>query len=163
MLSAALLKNPIHLLALGFGTGLAPIAPGTFGTLIGVLFYFLLRSYTVSLLVYAVFTLLCFVCGIFICQYTAQALGEHDHPAIVWDEVAGYLIAMIAAPSGWLWALLGFGLFRLFDIWKPWPIRVIDRSVHGGLGIMLDDVLAGVYAAIALALIALLYSVLRGA
>ncbi|MBL1292357.1 MAG: phosphatidylglycerophosphatase A [Thiotrichales bacterium] len=152
MLSASLLKNPIHALSLGFGTGLAPKAPGTFGTLVGVALYWLLCSLQLSLTVYIAITVLCFVLGVWLCGYTAKALGVHDHPAIVWDEVVGYLITMTFAPSGWLWMLIGFALFRLFDIWKPWPIRVIDRSVHGGFGIMFDDVLAGVYAAIILAL-----------
>ncbi|NOX27639.1 MAG: phosphatidylglycerophosphatase A [Gammaproteobacteria bacterium] len=153
MLSASLLKNPIHALSLGFGTGLAPKAPGTFGTLVGVALYWLLCSLQLSLTVYIAITVLCFVLGVWLCGYTAKALGVHDHPAIVWDEVVGYLITMTFAPSGWLWMLIGFALFRLFDIWKPWPIRVIDRSVHGGFGIMFDDVLAGIYAAIVLALI----------
>lgn len=153
MLSASLLKNPIHALSLGFGTGLAPKAPGTFGTLIGVALYWLLCSLQLSLALYIAVTVLCFVIGVWICGYTAKALGVHDHPAIVWDEVVGYLITMTFAPSDWYWILAGFVLFRLFDIWKPWPIRVIDRGVHGGFGIMLDDVLAGVYAAIALNLI----------
>jgi len=153
VLSASLLKNPIHALSLGFGTGLAPKAPGTFGTLVGVALYWLLCSLQLSLTVYIAITVLCFVLGVWLCGYTAKALGVHDHPAIVWDEVVGYLITMTFAPSGWLWMLIGFALFRLFDIWKPWPIRVIDRSVHGGFGIMFDDVLAGIYAAIVLALI----------
>ncbi|MBL1432183.1 MAG: phosphatidylglycerophosphatase A [Gammaproteobacteria bacterium] len=154
MLSASLLKNPIHALALGFGTGLVAKAPGTFGTLIGVGLYWLLSTLDLSLPFYIVVTVVCFLAGIWICQYTADALGVHDHPAIVWDEVVGYLITMTFAPNDWLWALMGFALFRLFDIWKPWPIRVIDRSVHGGFGIMFDDVLAGIYAAVVLALIA---------
>lgn len=153
MLSASLLKNPIHALSLGFGTGLAPKAPGTFGTLVGVALYWLLCSLQLSLALYIAVTVLCFVVGVWICGYTAKALGVHDHPAIVWDEVVGYLITMTFAPSDWYWMLAGFLLFRLFDIWKPWPIRVIDRGVHGGFGIMLDDVLAGVYAAIGLNLI----------
>ncbi len=150
MLSFKLLKNPIHLLALGFGTGLSPKAPGTVGTLVGVLLFQVLQAIATPFYFYALITLIGFIAGIYICQYTADALGVHDHPGIVWDEVIGYLVTMIFAPPGWLWVLLGFIFFRLFDIWKPWPIRVIDRSVHGGFGIMLDDVLAGIYAAIAL-------------
>ena len=152
MLSPSLLKNPIHALALGFGTGLSPKAPGTVGTLVGVAAFLIIDHFIVSDIVYLGITLLGFIAGIFICQYTAKALGVHDHPAIVWDEVIGYLVTMAFAPSGWLWVLIGFVLFRLFDIWKPWPIRLIDRSVHGGFGIMLDDVLAGIYAALGLAL-----------
>ena len=103
MLSASLLKNPIHALSLGFGTGLAPKAPGTFGTLVGVALYWLLCSLQLSLTVYIAITVLCFVLGVWICGVTAKALGVHDHPAIVWDEVVGYLITMTFAPSGWLW------------------------------------------------------------
>ena len=79
-------------------------------------------------------------------------LGVHDHSGIVWDEFAGFFITMIAAPQGWQWIVLGFALFRLFDIWKPWPIHIIDNKVQGGVGIMLDDVIAGVYALVVLQL-----------
>ncbi len=89
-----------------------------------------------------------FVLGVYLCGRTARALGVHDHPGIVWDEVVGYLLTMAWAPSGWLWVVLGFICFRIFDILKPWPIRVLDRSVHGGFGIMIDDVLAGLGAAL---------------
>lgn len=142
--TASLLKNPAHFLSLGFGSGLAPKAPGTFGTLAAVPLYLLaaklpLDAYFALLLTMGFF-------GIWLCDYTAEALGEHDHPAIVWDEIVGYFLTMAAAPSGWLWCVLGFALFRVFDILKPWPIRLIDRRLRGGLGIMLDDVLAGVFA-----------------
>ncbi|HIP80964.1 MAG TPA: phosphatidylglycerophosphatase A, partial [Leucothrix mucor] len=80
------------------------------------------------------------------CGKSSDILGVHDHSGIVWDEFAGYFITMIAAPTGWFWVLLGFALFRLFDIWKPWPISVLDKKVHGGFGIMVDDILAGVFA-----------------
>lgn len=142
--TARLLRNPAHLLSFGFGSGLAPKAPGTFGTLAAVPLYLLLSG--VSLPVYLAVVLLGALLGIWLCGYTAHHLGEHDHPSIVWDEVVGYFITMIAAPAGWLWLLLGFLLFRLFDILKPWPIRWVDRHVHGGFGIMLDDVLAGAMA-----------------
>ena len=84
--------------------------------------------------------------GIWLCGKAARDLGVHDHPGIVWDEVAGYLVTMLAAPTGWLWIVAGFLLFRLFDIWKPWPIGWLDRRVGGGLGIMLDDLVAGGFA-----------------
>lgn len=142
--SVQMLHNPAHLLAFGFGSGLVPKAPGTFGTLAAVPLYWLLSD--LALLPYVIVTLAAALLGIWLCGYTAQVLGEHDHPAIVWDEVVGYLITMIAAPAGWQWLLLGFALFRLFDILKPWPIRWIDRHVHGGLGIMMDDVLAALLA-----------------
>ena len=136
--------HPIHFLSFGFGSGLAPVAPGTFGTLAAVPLYLLLRP--ASLWLYALVTAGVVLVGIWLCDRTADALGVHDHPAIVWDEVAGYLLTMIAAPVGWWWPLAGFALFRLFDILKPWPIRWADRRVGGGFGIMLDDVIAGVFA-----------------
>ena len=97
-----------------------------------------------------------FVAGIWLCGRSADRLGVHDHPAIVWDEIVGYLITMLLAPTGWVWILLGFILFRIFDIWKPWPIRWLDKQVRGGAGIMLDDVLAAVFAMIFLQIIAYL-------
>lgn len=146
-------RNPIHFLAYGFGSGAIPIAPGTFGTLAAIPIYLLMQNLALPyyLIVLAVITLV----GIALCHITARDLGVHDHPGIVWDEIAGYLLTMIAAPKGWLWIWLGFGLFRLFDIWKPWPIRWLDRHVKGGLGIMVDDTLAAVYAWIGLQLLSL--------
>ena len=93
------------------------------------------------------------VAGFWICGESARRLGVHDHPGIVWDEVAGMMITMLAAPPTWWGLLLAFGLFRLFDIWKPWPIREIDHGMSGGAGIMLDDVMAGFLAAIVLLLV----------
>ncbi len=138
------LKNPVNFFALGFGSGLSKYAPGTMGTLLAVPLYLLLEPLPLHyyLLVAMVVTLV----GIWLCDRSAKTLGVHDHPGIVWDEIAGYLLTMAAAPSGWEWVLLGFCLFRLFDIWKPWPIKVIDRKVEGGFGIMLDDVVAALFA-----------------
>ena len=138
------LGNPIHLLALGFGSGLFPRAPGTAGTGVGVIVYILLEN--LSLPVYVSTWALMAALGIWLCGRTARDMGVHDHPAIVFDEVVGYLVTMTAAPPGWLWVLIGFGAFRLFDIWKPWPIRVLDERLGGGFGIMADDLLAGVFA-----------------
>jgi phosphatidylglycerophosphatase A len=143
-----LLRDPGHFLALGFGSGLAPRAPGTFGTLAAVPLYLLCAQ--LPLYVYLLAVVAAFVLGVYLCGRTARALGVHDHPGIVWDEVVGFLVTMMFAPPGWWWIVLGFAAFRLFDIWKPWPIRALDRSVHGGLGIMLDDVLAGLAAALCL-------------
>ncbi len=142
------LKNPVHLLALGFGAGLAPVAPGTMGSIVGLLLYLALIPLTPPAYVLAVAAIT--VAGVWVCGIAARDLGVHDHPSIVWDEIAGYLIAMVGAPPGWQWMILGFLLFRLFDIWKPWPIRPIDRRVAGGLGIMLDDVIAAAFAALAM-------------
>jgi len=145
------LKNPIHLLALGFGTGCAPIMPGTIGSLVGILFY--LPMQILSWPFYMGVTVVLFSLGVWLCDVTARHLGVHDHGGIVWDEIVGYLITMTAVPSDWRFMLLGFALFRLFDIWKPWPINWLDRKLSGGLGIMSDDVLAGIYALIVLQII----------
>ncbi len=150
-LSRLSLKNPIHFLALGFGSGLAAKAPGTFGTLAAVPLYLLLAQLPLSW--YLAVTLVCVLAGIYICDKAAKDMGVHDHGAIVWDEVAGLLITMIAAPAGILWLAVGFVLFRLFDILKPWPIRWLDAKVEGGFGIMIDDVLAGIFALICLQVI----------
>ena len=144
----AWLKDPGHFLALGGGSGLAPRAPGTFGSMVGVGVYALMLALPLPL--YLTVTALMFALGIPLCARTARALGVHDHPAIVWDEVAAMPVALLSAGGDWRWMLVGFALFRLFDIWKPWPIRWADRSVHGGLGIMLDDLGAALLAAAAL-------------
>jgi phosphatidylglycerophosphatase A len=143
-ISPRLLRNPVHLLSLGFGSGLAPVAPGTFGTLVAVPLYLLL--WPLEPWLYAAVVVAAFLAGIGLCELTARRLGVHDHPGIVWDEIVGYLITMSLAPAGLLWVGIGFVLFRLFDILKPWPIRWADRRVGGGFGIMLDDVLAAGYA-----------------
>ncbi|WP_115717457.1 phosphatidylglycerophosphatase A family protein [Gallaecimonas mangrovi] len=136
------LKNPWHFLALGFGSGLAPKAPGTFGSLAAIPLFLVL-----SLLpwpAYALVTVLAIYGGIYICARASRDMGVHDHSAIVWDEVAGMLITLFLAPVTWQWLLVGFLLFRFFDVLKPWPISWCDRHLHGGFGIMIDDVLAGV-------------------
>ena len=142
------LANPIHFLALGFGSGLAPKAPGTFGTLAALPLYFLIAD--CSLVNYLLITLLVTVAGFWLCDKAAKDMQVHDHGAIVWDEIAGLLITLIAVPVSWLAVLVGFMLFRLFDIFKPWPIKLLDRHVKGGFGIMIDDVLAGIFAAVCL-------------
>lgn len=140
-----------HLLAFGFGAGCAPKAPGTLGTLVGVGLYVPL-SY-LSLPLYSLLLAIVVALGIWLCDRASRDLGVHDHPGIVWDEIAGYLLTMFAAPDGWEWVLTGFVLFRLFDIWKPWPIAWLDRHVSGGFGIMLDDLVAGAFAAVCLQLL----------
>jgi phosphatidylglycerophosphatase A len=145
------LAQPVHLLALGFGSGLVPVAPGTFGSLVGLAFALALAPLGLAWNLLAV--VVATVAGIWICGESARRLGVHDHPAIVWDEVAGMMIAMLAAPDAWWGAPAAFVLFRIFDIAKPWPIREIDHGMGGGAGIMLDDVLAGLFAALGLLLI----------
>jgi phosphatidylglycerophosphatase A len=146
--SPRLLRHPLDFVGFGFGSGLAPVAPGTAGTLAAVPLYLLLRDLPLDgyLAVVALF----FLAGLPVCAHAARRLGVHDHPAIVWDEIVGYLVTMISAPPGLVWMIAGFVLFRFFDILKPWPIRWCDRRVHGGFGIMLDDLLAGVISAVLL-------------
>lgn len=144
-----LLLNPVHFLAFGFGSGLMPKAPGTFGTLAAIPLVMLLQ-YSFALPVYILITVIASVAGLWICGYTAKVLGVHDHPAIVWDEIAGYLIAMMALPATWYNLLGAFVLFRFFDIYKPGPIGWCDKNLTGGAGIMVDDLLAGVASAMVL-------------
>ena len=136
-----LLKRPLALLAFGFGSGLSPVMPGTLGTLVAVPLYLLLMHLPLEL--YTTFVGVAAFVGVYICGRTSSDLGVHDHRGIVWDEFVGYWITMAAAPHDWHWLVLGFIIFRIIDIVKPWPISLADRHVHGGFGIMLDDVLAG--------------------
>lgn len=142
-LSVRLLADPVQLLALGFGSGLSPRAPGTAGTLVALALDLLLRP--LGFEVRVAVAVLCLVTGSWICDRSAHKLGVHDHPAIVFDEIAAFLAIMLIVPLQWQWIAGAFVLFRLFDIWKPWPIRELDHSISGGLGIMLDDVLAAVF------------------
>lgn len=142
------LLNPVHFAAFGFGSGCSPKAPGTVGTLAAVPLYLLIQD--LPLTFYLMILVVGFALGVWFCQKASDALGVHDHGGIVWDEFVGYWITMIAAPAGLIWVVLGFVLFRLFDIWKPQPVRWFDQRVHGGLGIMLDDVVAGIYALLVL-------------
>ena len=145
-------RNPLHWLATGFGSGLSPKAPGTFGTLAAIPFYLLVMQW--PLWAYSLLLLLGCVGGVWICQSATRAIGMEDHGGIVWDEFMGFGITMLLAPSGWIWIGVGFLLFRLFDIFKPWPICWFDRHVEGGLGIMLDDIVAGIFACLTLQLLA---------
>ena len=139
-----LVKNPVLFLAFGFGSGLAPKAPGTFGTLAAIPIYLLASLGDPA--IYGVVLTATLIAGIFICDKASEMLGVHDHAGIVWDEIAGFLVTMMAVPFSWPAVVIGFVLFRLFDIWKPWPIGAIDKHVKGGFGIMLDDVIAGIFA-----------------
>ncbi len=138
-------SNFWHFLAFGFGTGLAKKAPGTWGTLAGLALMPLL--YMLPLLLAVLFIGLASVFGFWLCGRVADDLGVHDHGGIVWDEMVGIWITLILLPNTWVWWVLGFVLFRALDILKPWPISVLDRHVGGGLGIMVDDMLAGLIAA----------------
>lgn len=140
-----LARDPALALAFGFGLGLSRVAPGTCGTLLGIPFHLATVGLAWPARLAAIAA--AFGLGVWVCDRAARTLGVHDHPGIVWDEVVGFAIAMLAAPAGWTGIALGFALFRLLDVWKPWPIRLADRRVHGGFGIMLDDALAGAGAA----------------
>lgn len=154
--------NVRHWLAYGFGAGLSPKAPGTFGTLVAVPIYLLLSMLPMA--AYLAVLAVMIAVGIWVCGTTANDVGADDPPGIVWDEIVGFLVAMIAAPSGWIWVITGFLLFRLFDIYKPWPAGTINRRLRGGLGIMLDDIVAGLMSLVVLQSIAMMVAAsLRGA
>jgi len=144
-------RNPIYFLAFGFGSGRLPIAPGTWGTLFAIPLYLLVQD--LPWFLYLTILIMASVVGVWLCDITDNAMGTHDYPGIVWDEICGYGLTMLGAPKGWLWVGLGFVLFRIFDIWKPWPISWIDKYVPGGLGVMVDDLAAAAYAWIVLQLI----------
>ncbi len=143
-----ILKDPVLFLAFGFGSGLSKYMPGTLGTVAAVPVYLGLMQFSAS--VYLAATLLSVVVGIAICDQAAKKLQVHDFGGIVWDEIAGFLITLYGVTLSWQSVLAGFVLFRLFDILKPWPIKWLDQQVHGGFGIMIDDVLAGIFAALVL-------------
>jgi len=145
------LRNPIHIFSFGFGAGLSPIAPGTFGTLVAMPIYLVLTLF--STIVYVLTVTFMFFLGCWASKQTADALGMHDHPGIVIDEIVGYLATMLFVPVTWYWMIFGFLLFRLFDIWKPWPINKVDWQMQGGVGIMLDDLLAAIYSLLSLHLV----------
>lgn len=156
----ALLATPAGWLACGFGSGLTPVAQGTFGSLAALLPWLLLRELPLS--VYLLVLLAGFAVGVWACNIAGRALGVDDHRSLVWDEFIGQWIALIplllsaVLPAGaamWWWLPAGFVLFRLFDVWKPWPISWLDRHLKGGMGVMVDDVVAGVFAAVVLGLV----------
>jgi len=146
--SASLLRHPVHCLALGFGAGLAPKAPGTAGTLVAVVPALLLKSWPLA--VQAAVVGVAFALGVWICGESARRLQAHDHPAIVWDEIVGFLAVSLVLPLELRWWAAGFVFFRFFDIVKPWPIRDLDHRLGGGIGIMLDDLVAAAFAAVCL-------------
>ena len=146
--------NPIHFFAFGLGSGAAPYAPGTFGTLAAIPIYLVLIEY-LSLPIYGLVVVAMFGIGVWLCDRTEKDIGVHDHSGIVWDEFVGYLVTMLAVPVGWVWVVAGFFLFRLFDVWKPFPVRQLERRYQNGFGNMADDLLAGIYANIVLQLLVL--------
>ncbi len=156
--NARLLLDPVHLLALGFGTGLVPVAPGTFGTLLGLAAAWAVSGWPLAARLGLAAAALGI--GVLVCGESARRLASHDDPAIVWDEIAAMLALAQTVPAHPGWYLAAFVLFRIFDIAKPWPIRDVDHRLPGGAGIMLDDVIAALYAALILALLQLVPAVL---
>jgi phosphatidylglycerophosphatase A len=149
-------KNPWHFIAFGFGSGAIPFAPGTFGTLFAIPFYLVAHSFSPN--TYALITAFVVLISIVICEKTSQSVNEDDHQGMCLDEFAGFFVTMLYAPQGAIWVLYGFILFRLFDIWKPWPIRFFDKSLHGGFGMIFDDVLAGLFGFVIIQFLATLVS-----
>lgn len=137
------LKTPSGLLAFGFGSGLSPYAPGTAGTIAAIPFAIALKNLDGFWFWLVLVT--AFVLGVWVCGRVSEKMGVHDHGGIVWDEMVGYWLAVAFVPAQWEWLLAAFIGFRFFDILKPWPIKQLDKNVSGGLGIMIDDVLAAIY------------------
>jgi len=138
-----LVSRPSLMIAFGFGTGLSRMMPGTFGTLVGIPLVLLLANQ--SWLVWLMAIAAAFVIGVIACDRACQYLDVHDHRGVVWDEVTGYMVTMALLPADALWLIAGFFVFRFFDIVKPWPISWVDQHVHGGFGVMIDDVIAGLF------------------
>jgi len=146
--------EPIYFVAFGLGSGAMPFAPGTFGTLLAIPFYLLLQPLTLP--IYIAFVIIFIALSSWICDRVSRQIDVHDHPGMCLDEFAGFFVTMIAAPRGWPWILLGFLLFRLFDIWKPWPIHAIDEKIHGGFGMVLDDIVAGIFAMLIIQIVSMI-------
>jgi len=145
-----LLAHPAHFIALGFGTGLSPLAPGTVGTLLAFPLYAVLAYWFAPEWVGAAIAAF-FLIGIWACGRTGRDLGVADHGGMNWDEIVAFLAVLVFTPAGLAWYACAFAAFRFFDIAKPPPIRRIDRAVKGGFGVMLDDLVAGFYAVLAIA------------
>ncbi len=143
-----LISHPAHFFGLGFGSGLAKKAPGTFGTLVGLPLFWLIMP--LSLFSQLIIIAALFLIGIYFCEKTGETLGVSDHGGIVWDEIVAMMLVLTATISQWQWWLTAFVLFRLFDIWKPFPIRQCDAKLKDGFGVMFDDLLAAIYAIISL-------------
>lgn len=139
-------RHPAHLIAFGFGSGLAPGAPGTVGTLLGLPLFWLIAAAAPDLPNRIVLVIAAFLLGIWACARAGRALGVADHSGMVWDEIVAFALVLLFTPAGWRWTALAFALFRLFDILKPWPIRLADARLKNGFGVMFDDLLAALYA-----------------
>lgn len=134
-----------YFLAIGLGSGISPISPGTIGSLASILIWLILIQF--SFILYFILIILSIILGIYICYRTENDIQVHDHKSIVWDEFVGMWITMMTLPvNNCQWVAIGFVLFRILDVWKPWPICWFDRNISGGIGIMLDDIMAGLAA-----------------
>lgn len=147
-----LLRHPAHFIALAFGTGLAPVAPGTFGTLLAVPVFAVLSAWLPPLSLFGLIVIL-FGIGIWACERTARDLGIADHGSMNWDELVAFLLVLLMTPASWAWQAFAFVAFRFFDIVKPPPIRYFERTLKGGLGVMFDDVIAAFYALVLIAVV----------
>lgn len=148
------LKNPVHFLAIGFGSGLLKPAPGTWGTLAGLMLSILLWNITQSNLFFIFLAVISFIFGCYLCQKTSNDLDVHDDGRIVWDEIVAIFLMFAFLPEyNWFTYILTFISFRIFDILKPYPIRYFDEKLESGLGIMVDDILAAIFALISLYII----------
>ncbi len=143
-------RHPAHFIAFGGGTGLSPQAPGTIGTMLAFPLYWLATRYVDGALLLALIAVL-YGLGIWACHVTGRALGVADHGGMVWDEVVAFMLVLFFTPAGLYWMVAAFLLFRLFDIYKPPPIRHYDRTLKNGFGVMFDDLIAAGYALIVLA------------
>ena len=143
-----LFAHPAHFFALGFGSGLAQKAPGTFGTIVGLPLFWLISGQSLNTQ-FAIIALL-FVIGIYFCDVAGKNIGVSDHGSIVWDEIVAMLLVLALTPFSAAYWLVAFLLFRLFDIWKPFPIRQFDAKLKNGFGVMFDDLLAAIYAVLTL-------------
>lgn len=148
-------QNPWHFIAFGFGSGAIPIAPGTFGTLLAIPFYLALQQLPHT--AYLITVILITLGSMWLCGKVSREIATHDHQGMCLDEFVGFFVTMYAVPLSLTWIIIGFLLFRLFDIWKPQPIRYLDEKMTGGVGMILDDVLAGVYSCLILHLLIWIY------
>jgi phosphatidylglycerophosphatase A len=148
-------RKPLYFAAFGLGSGAMPFAPGTFGTLLAIPFYLLLEPLPLN--AYILFVIFFILVSSWISERVSQEIREHDHPGVCIDEFAGYFVTMINAPHGWIWVILGFLLFRFFDIVKPWPIRDVDEKLHNGFGMVMDDVIAGLMSLVVMQILRLIF------
>ena len=147
-----LFSHPAHLVACGFGSGLSPFAPGTVGTLFAWATFPLLRPWMSDFELLS-FLIICFIGGVLAAHKTGNDLGVVDHGSIVWDEIVPFWLVLLFCPPGWAWQTLAFFLFRVFDIVKPQPARYFDEKVKNGFGVMTDDLFAGAYTVLVLAML----------